>query len=169
MVKPKQRNMRMVQRLWNIYGRASKKCYWFASGTNSKASIMWNLFIYLFCFSPTIPTEDISVYLKIFSISFYWYCLIGSTICIVVALIISYFSEENDPPVARELLSPIIYGIIDEDKYINRLDLEYSGIDEAISRLEGKNLDRTSSKWEEMRQERMRKMSMLSNVDIWNF
>lgn len=70
--------------------------------------------------------------------------MIGALIWIIVALVISYLSKENNPPVARELLSPIIYGIIDKDKYVDRMHLNYCGIDEAISRIGGKGMDNRS-------------------------
>ncbi|CAG9831520.1 unnamed protein product [Diabrotica balteata] len=97
--------------------------------------------------------------LVIFKISFYWYAFIGTMICIVLGLVISYLSEEQSPPIARELLCPLIYDIIDE-KYVDKMILDY---EQVSMDLEGKHAGgRRMSRWEENRQERLRKASYVS-------
>ncbi|XP_074029664.1 sodium-coupled monocarboxylate transporter 1 isoform X2 [Leptinotarsa decemlineata] len=114
----------------------------------------------------SIPTE--TYIFPVFKISFYWFSMIGASICMIVGLAISYMSEEKQPPVAKELLSPIIYGLIDQEKYINKMNLDYCSVEDAAGKHDSRR--RMSSKWEAMREERLRKISKLStlsdNIDI---
>nr|XP_023027478.1 sodium-coupled monocarboxylate transporter 2-like [Leptinotarsa decemlineata] len=114
----------------------------------------------------SIPTE--TYIFPVFKISFYWFSMIGASICMIVGLAISYMSEEKQPPVAKELLSPIIYGLIDEETYINKMNLDYCSVEDAAGKHDSRR--RMSSKWEAMREERLRKISKLStlsdNIDI---
>ncbi|KAG5893014.1 hypothetical protein JTB14_037207 [Gonioctena quinquepunctata] len=112
-------------------------------------------------FSIKSQSHDVYV-IPIFRISFYWFTLIGTIICMTVGLIISYMSKEQEPPVARELLSPVIYGLIDAEKYKNRLNLDYTDVVEPLTMNEDVNKGRRPSRWEALREERMRKLSKLS-------
>ncbi|XP_057671542.1 sodium-coupled monocarboxylate transporter 2-like [Diorhabda carinulata] len=108
------------------------------------------------------PEKHLPIILSVFKISFYWYSCIGTCICICTGLLISYLTKEQDPPVARELLSPAIYGFIDLEKYIDRMDLDYDKVSDDLDS-EDKLLERRLSKWEENRQERLRKASYISD------
>lgn len=58
--------------------------------------------------------------LWLFKISFYWYCLIGMVITLVVGLIVSYFTKEkNNKPIDKDLLSPVIYWMLPKTMEFN--------------------------------------------------
>ncbi|CAH1999310.1 unnamed protein product [Acanthoscelides obtectus] len=104
--------------------------------------------------------EDIS---PIFKISFYWYSAIGCTICVLVGIIISYMTEENDPPVSKELLSPVIHRWLSKDKYPDKIHLEYDSVEDSLKKVVNGN---TNEKEEELnrkllRLEVMRKKSFI--------
>ncbi|XP_074029665.1 sodium-coupled monocarboxylate transporter 2 [Leptinotarsa decemlineata] len=106
-------------------------------------------------------SNDTYIY-PIFKISHYWFTMIGTIICLTVGLFISYLSKEAKSTVAKELLSPSIYGLIDEKKYINKMDLDYSSVEDALNKLENGDAGRRrSSKWEALREERLRRNSSI--------
>lgn len=111
-----------------------------------------------------VPSEEHTPsILSVFKISFYWYTFIGTSICICTGLLISYLTKERNTPVARELLSPAIYRFIDLEKYIDRMDLDYDKV--SVDPDPGhKLLERRLSKWEENRQDRLRKASYISDT-----
>ncbi|CAH1155465.1 unnamed protein product [Phaedon cochleariae] len=104
---------------------------------------------------------------QVFRISFYWYSLMGGCICMTIGLLITYLQREEEPYVARELLSPAIYSIIDPKKYQNKMGLDYSSVEEALNRVEMNGKERRrSSKWEAAREERLKKMSLPGITDV---
>nr|CAI5820559.1 unnamed protein product [Callosobruchus analis] len=68
----------------------------------------------------------------IFKISFYWFSSIGCTICVLVGMIISLMSEENDPPVSKEFLSPVIHRWLPKDKYPDKIHLKYDSVEDSL-------------------------------------
>ncbi|KAJ8933052.1 hypothetical protein NQ314_014244 [Rhamnusium bicolor] len=112
------------------------------------------------------PTKPVSIdgrsasgseVFSLFKISFYWYTLIGTTIGMTVGLIISYLTEENDPPVSMELLSPIIYPFL--PKKNKNVELKYCTVEEALRKASAVEcLDKDST------EDYLRKASYASDV-----
>lgn len=57
--------------------------------------------------------------LPIFRISFYWFPFMGTMLCILTGLIISYMTEENNPPVPKKLLTPVIHSFLSKKRDID--------------------------------------------------
>nr|XP_015839648.1 PREDICTED: sodium-coupled monocarboxylate transporter 2-like isoform X1 [Tribolium castaneum] len=53
--------------------------------------------------------------LFIFRLSHYYNCVLGLIVTVIVGLIISYLTNKNDPPVDKELISPVIRRFVKED------------------------------------------------------
>ncbi|RZC35085.1 sodium-coupled monocarboxylate transporter 1-like [Asbolus verrucosus] len=52
----------------------------------------------------------------LFRISYYYYAPLGTIVTIICALLISYTLNNDDPPVHRDLLSPVIYFMLSDEK-----------------------------------------------------
>nr|CAH7754649.1 unnamed protein product [Callosobruchus chinensis] len=104
----------------------------------------------------------------IFKISFYWYTAIGCTICVLVGMIISLMSDQNDPPVSKELLSPVIHRWLPKDKYPDKIHLAYDSVEDSLVKVVNGS---TNEKEEELnrkllRLEVMRKKSfVMDSID----
>lgn len=56
----------------------------------------------------------------LFRVSFLWYSVLGVTIVILVGLIVSYFTKEEDAvTIDRDLLSPLIYWTLPKENVYN--------------------------------------------------
>ncbi|XP_015834034.1 sodium-coupled monocarboxylate transporter 2 [Tribolium castaneum] len=67
----------------------------------------------------------------IFRISFYYYTLIGALSTIIFALIISYMTNKNDPPVDKSLISPVSHFLLPKDTKTNGV-VEYNTVERAL-------------------------------------
>lgn len=99
--------------------------------------------LYIYSISRTQATpafQPTTVPPFIFSISFYWYTAMGAVITIVVGLIISYCTLEDEKPVDRRLVSPVVRFLLPEqDKCApdpgNRYNSVYGMLDKAALEL----------------------------------
>lgn len=64
----------------------------------------------------------------LFRLSFYYMTLLGTLITLTVGLFVSYFSKQNDKPVDKSLLSPIIHCLLKKEQKI-----EYYDVNTALS------------------------------------
>jgi hypothetical protein len=51
----------------------------------------------------------------VFRISYYYHCLIGAVVTMVMGLVISRVTNENGRPVNKALLSPVIHFLLKEE------------------------------------------------------
>lgn len=76
---------------------------------------------------------DIDQPFILFRVSFYYYTLIGLLVCLFAALVISYCTKKSSThPVNRDLFSPLIYGLIPEDRNANTNQVEYFSVNKAL-------------------------------------
>lgn len=62
----------------------------------------------------------------IFRISYYYYTMIGTVIVLVVGNVVSLWTQDDSPPVHRDLLSPVIRPWLRDDK------LDYYSVNRAL-------------------------------------
>lgn len=67
----------------------------------------------------THPQGDDDIF-SLFKLSFYWYTLLGSLISIIVGLIFSQLTGNNNPPISKKLLSPVVYPFLSKNRLENR-------------------------------------------------
>ncbi|RZC42684.1 SSF domain containing protein, partial [Asbolus verrucosus] len=67
----------------------------------------------------------------LFRISYYYYTLLGTVVTIICALLISYTLNNDDPPVHRDLLSPVIYSMLSDEKSDDEKK-DYYSLDKAL-------------------------------------
>lgn len=83
-------------------------------------------------FISSIDEADKPFYL--FRVSFYCYSVFGVLVCMLVAFIVSFITKRpDDPPVDKDLLSPVIYRFLRKDRYLNKNQVEYFGVSEALT------------------------------------
>jgi solute carrier family 5 (sodium-coupled monocarboxylate transporter), member 8/12 len=72
---------------------------------------------------------------QIYHISYLWYTLVGSSICIIVSLITSYITGPNDPAALNpKLLAPFVRKLIKSSRRRQRCsgEVKSCGMDESI-------------------------------------
>lgn len=95
--------------------------------------------------------------------------MLGALICITVAIIVSYFDKEDQPPVAKELLSPVIYRFLPEGVHPEKAHIVYDSVEEALKKVENgidskDNAFTDTMRRKSLRLERLRKISVISDV-----
>ncbi|KAJ3663285.1 hypothetical protein Zmor_007588 [Zophobas morio] len=68
----------------------------------------------------------------LFRISHYYYCPLGTFLTIIFGVLVTYVLGNNDPPVHRDLLSPIIYSFLSDEEQQNDKMKEYHRLDKAL-------------------------------------
>jgi solute carrier family 5 (sodium-coupled monocarboxylate transporter), member 8/12 len=83
---------------------------------------------------PSSSVEMETTGFQIYHISYLWYTLVGSSICIIVSLIISYATGPNDPAALNpKLLAPFVRKLIKSSRRLRRSGgIKSCGIDESI-------------------------------------
>jgi hypothetical protein len=67
----------------------------------------------------------------LFRISFYYYAPLACLVTIVAGLLISYTLGSDDPPVQRDLLSPVIHFMLSDD-HQDQKTKDYYSLDKAL-------------------------------------
>ncbi|XP_063925469.1 sodium-coupled monocarboxylate transporter 2-like [Zophobas morio] len=67
----------------------------------------------------------------LFRISHYYYGLLGTSVTIICGLLFTYMLGNDDPPVHRDLLSPVIYFLLSDKEVENCPTKEYYKLDKA--------------------------------------
>ncbi|XP_063925687.1 sodium-coupled monocarboxylate transporter 1-like [Zophobas morio] len=68
----------------------------------------------------------------LFRISHYYYCPVGTFVTIIFGLLVTCVLGNNDPPVDRDLLSPIIYSFLSDKEGKDEKMKEYYRLDKAL-------------------------------------
>lgn len=83
--------------------------------------------------------------------------MFGAVICVIAGLVISYMTEDNDPPVPKKFLSPVIHRFLSKDRKED--EVGYKAVEEARRQL---SIDEDTNDDETVK-ERLRKMSYISD------
>jgi solute carrier family 5 (sodium-coupled monocarboxylate transporter), member 8/12 len=85
---------------------------------------------------PSSAAEMETTGFQIYHISYLWYTLVGSSICIIVSLITSYITGPNDPAALNpKLLAPFVRKLIKSSRRQRRCsggEIKSCGMDESI-------------------------------------
>lgn len=80
----------------------------------------------------------------------------GTLICVITGLIISYMTEENNPPVPKKYLSPVVHPFLSKNRIED--DIIYKDVKDARREL---SITEEPTDEEKLK-ERMRKISYIS-------
>ncbi|KAJ3632519.1 hypothetical protein MTP99_009520 [Tenebrio molitor] len=64
----------------------------------------------------------------LFRISFNYYTLVGVVVTIIVGLIVSYLTNQNDPPVDKKLISPLVHFLLPQERTLEMVQLNGNSI-----------------------------------------
>ncbi|GJQ68450.1 hypothetical protein Trydic_g17031 [Trypoxylus dichotomus] len=79
------------------------------------------------------PPSEVPFFL--YRISYYYYTFVGSMITIITGLIVSYFTgKKDDPPVHRDLITPIMHFLLPQEEAITNEKIYYT-VEKALSLL----------------------------------
>lgn len=81
-------------------------------------------------------SNDLSNIFVLFRISHNWIAAIGLLITVTLGLIISFLDTSKPAPVARELLSPVIYPFLSKQVPQNTGLVKYFDVQEALQTLD---------------------------------
>ncbi|RZB40467.1 SSF domain containing protein, partial [Asbolus verrucosus] len=98
----------------------------FATNTTMPSSISNSTELFISNFTLTYEFFKTVIIL----ISYYYYAPLGTVVTIICALLISYTLGHDDPPVHRDLLSPVIYFMLSDEKLQDEKD--YYSLNKAL-------------------------------------
>ena len=87
------------------------------------------------------PNEQV---FALFRLSVYYYTLSGCLVTIACGLLISYLFHNDDPPVNRDLISPVIYFLLPEEKIVFDAKKNYYSLDKALHLVTTMNFSKES-------------------------
>ncbi|KAF2901938.1 hypothetical protein ILUMI_04251 [Ignelater luminosus] len=86
-----------------------------------------------FYVNTTLPNNTVSVEEKpfvLFRISFWYYTIVGTVVTILVGLVVSWFTNKDDPPVHPDLISPVVRRWMTNEK--QRAPPDYFSVERAL-------------------------------------